>query len=508
MVPVPQPQPYGNLVSQQRNGQSTFYHFDGLGSTAALTTSTQTVSDSYTYRAFGDIAASSGTTTNPYQWVGREGYYRDEEAAELNLGHRHYDTATGRFTTEDPIGYHSGDSNFYRYGGNNPIVRTDPSGLAWNTWGSFGYSLLIEQPAQAVYNLPGNVYRGGRSLVTGEAGRALGDRVLQIQQKGSQRDFTGSLADYGNFARNITGEMVGTNRLAEGIAGADLATEESLTGEERIIRGASGVSQVAGTVAGGLSSVKAVAGKVTAVQNAKLPVAQQVKPVLQFDTPLPGSAALDPLVSNLREAALRLTPKRAGKTPVINKIEEKYPNKFDTAAEKARMDPVYQQGPRGNPKLPAPNKTGPAASKPLIGNAVDSIPSVRNDEFNRWFNKLTPDELDEIWKNPKLRDAIEDRLRHPGGLHEWHLVARTPTFKRWGLIADQIKEMRNLIKDTEFVNPVGRHGGKGSTVAHNELLEIIDSSTNYEQFVRRLQNWANYRLKGGVNALPSGLRPQ
>lgn len=128
-VPVPQPQPYGNLVSQQRSGQSTFYHFDVLGSAAALTTSTQTVSDSYTYRAFGDIAASSGTTTNPYQWVGREGYYRDQEASELNLGRRHYDTGTGRFTTEDPIGFNSGDGNFYRYVGNNPIVRTDPNGL-------------------------------------------------------------------------------------------------------------------------------------------------------------------------------------------------------------------------------------------------------------------------------------------------------------------------------------------------------------------------------------------
>ncbi len=136
------------------------------------------------------------------------------------------------------------------------------------------------------------------------------------------------------------------------------------------------------------------------------------------------------------------------------------------------------------------------------------VPSVRGGEFQSWFNRLSPDELDEIWKNQKLRDAIEDRLRNPGGLHEWHLVARTPTFKRWGLTAEQIKDMRTLIDDTKFVNPVGRHGGKGSTLAHNELLEIIDSSTNYVQFVRRLQNWAVYRLKGGVDALPYNLRPQ
>ncbi|MFN9751518.1 MAG: hypothetical protein ACK57U_09055, partial [Planctomycetota bacterium] len=61
---------------------------------------------------------------------------------------------------------------------------------------------------------------------------------------------------------------------------------------------------------------------------------------------------------------------------------------------------------------------------------LNSVPSVRNGEFNRWFDSLTPDELDQVWSNPKLREAVEARLRHPGGLHEWHLVSRTPTFKR------------------------------------------------------------------------------
>lgn len=39
-----------------------------------------------------------------------------------------------------------------------------------------------------------------------------------------------------------------------------------------------------------------------------------------------------------------------------------------------------------------------------------------------------------------------------------------------------------------------------------ELLGIIDSSNNYETFVRRLNNWANYRLEGGVISLPEGLQ--
>ncbi|WP_315069724.1 RHS repeat-associated core domain-containing protein [uncultured Clostridium sp.] len=135
------------------------------------------------------------------------------------------------------------------------------------------------------------------------------------------------------------------------------------------------------------------------------------------------------------------------------------------------------------------------------------IPSVRNDEFNKFFNSLTSEELDAIWKDPKLlRQTIEDRLRQPGGLHEWHLVSRTPQFKNWNVTAEQIKDLRSLTTDVKFVNPKGAHGGRGSTTAHNELLKIIDSSTDYDTFIRRLNNWANYRLDGGIDSLPKGLQ--
>ncbi len=131
------------------------------------------------------------------------------------------------------------------------------------------------------------------------------------------------------------------------------------------------------------------------------------------------------------------------------------------------------------------------------------IPSVRNGEFNNWFNDLTPEQFDQLWDNKKLREKIEDRIRRPGGYHEWHLVSRTPTFKRWGISKDDIKEMRTLTKDVKFVNPVGKHGGRGSTKAHNEILKIIDSSKDYESFVKRLNEWAQKRMENGIMDLPS-----
>nr|WGD92693.1 T7SS effector LXG polymorphic toxin [Bacillus subtilis] len=91
------------------------------------------------------------------------------------------------------------------------------------------------------------------------------------------------------------------------------------------------------------------------------------------------------------------------------------------------------------------------------------IPTVKSGEFNNWFNSLTTKQLDELWTDKKIRRAIERQLRAPGGMHEWHLVSRAPTFKHWGVTAEQIRDLRTAINKVEFVNPVGKHGGLGST---------------------------------------------
>ena len=100
-------------------------------------------------------------------------------------------------------------------------------------------------------------------------------------------------------------------------------------------------------------------------------------------------------------------------------------------------------------------------------------------------------------KIKKIRKKIERQLRAPGGFHEWNLVSRAPQFKYWNISTEEIRDLRTAISDVKFVNPNGVHGGLGSTKAHNELLAIIDTSNDYNTFVRRLNNWANYRLRVG-----------
>ena len=124
------PQAYGAYISQHRDdSQSSFYHFDPLGSTAALTDGTEMVTDSYLYTAFGEVLPGTGTTANPYQFVGLFGYFRDETTGIYSIHQRDYGADVGRFKSDDPIGFNAGDTNLQRPVGNNPINSIDPGGL-------------------------------------------------------------------------------------------------------------------------------------------------------------------------------------------------------------------------------------------------------------------------------------------------------------------------------------------------------------------------------------------
>jgi len=83
------------------------YHEDGLGSTMAMSDYTGSVTDKYSYDEWGATAHTYGSTSdNPYQYVGRLGYYthyQEPDFSLLQLGVRYYDGEIGRFTQLDPI---------------------------------------------------------------------------------------------------------------------------------------------------------------------------------------------------------------------------------------------------------------------------------------------------------------------------------------------------------------------------------------------------------------------
>jgi YD repeat-containing protein len=82
---------YGNLVSAFSGGQSTYYEYDGLGSTDALVNDAQAATDRYRYRAFGLETQYQGSSANDFNFVGQKGYFSDPEISLYFVRARSYD---------------------------------------------------------------------------------------------------------------------------------------------------------------------------------------------------------------------------------------------------------------------------------------------------------------------------------------------------------------------------------------------------------------------------------
>lgn len=114
-------------LEQQRTERRYYYHRNHQGSITALSDEQGNIVERFEYDAFGNITAHEKTeeTFNPFAYTGREFdrpdlyYYRA----------RYYDPTQRRFISPDPIELLSGDFNFYRYVGNDPLNTTDPSGM-------------------------------------------------------------------------------------------------------------------------------------------------------------------------------------------------------------------------------------------------------------------------------------------------------------------------------------------------------------------------------------------
>ena len=100
---------------------------DSQGSVREVIDNTGAVKDSLAYDAFGNIThESDATERGRYGWTGRE---LDVETGLQYNRARYYDSTTGRWISQDPLGFDAGDSNLYRYVNDRPTNSIDPSGL-------------------------------------------------------------------------------------------------------------------------------------------------------------------------------------------------------------------------------------------------------------------------------------------------------------------------------------------------------------------------------------------
>jgi RHS repeat-associated protein len=160
-----------------------WYLTDQQGSVRDVTDSNGVVVDTVGYDAYGNVTSE----TNPaergrYGWTGRE--VDVETGLQYNRA-RWYDSTTGRWLSQDPLGFDAGDSNLYRYVNNRPTYQEDPSGLEEN---GFFEQLIQERERELGRKLdplerfmvthPGSGAGSGFSSGAGQKKSALSDAGL------------------------------------------------------------------------------------------------------------------------------------------------------------------------------------------------------------------------------------------------------------------------------------------------------------------------------------------
>ena len=158
------------------------------------------------------------------------------------------------------------------------------------------------------------LYGGAKALVTGEAGRALGEQSVQMVESRTGQTFTGTASDWMGFTQATTGSIIGTNGIVEGLSGQDLRTMTPINnGLEQARRGLLGFGSFVLSAAGGLG--------MAAPFTKALPNLSSLARV-SFTNPVPQ------LTASLARLALAVIPKsvqriastlnRIGQTPVPN----------------------------------------------------------------------------------------------------------------------------------------------------------------------------------------------
>ncbi|ARU42347.1 hypothetical protein CCB80_14795 [Armatimonadetes bacterium Uphvl-Ar1] len=108
-----------------RGGVKTTFHA-GLKNDDVQSSASQVIGAAKVFDAFGKELSSTGAWKSQFGYAGKFGYQQDPDSGLKLLGHRYYDSSTGRFLTRDPI---KDGRNWYGYCGNSPVSAMDNDGL-------------------------------------------------------------------------------------------------------------------------------------------------------------------------------------------------------------------------------------------------------------------------------------------------------------------------------------------------------------------------------------------
>ncbi len=130
----------GTAYGFLHNGTLYYYDINLQGDVVGIYNGSGNLVASYTYDVWGAPELTSDNALAALNPLRYRGYFYDEETGFYYLQSRYYNPEVGRFISSD--GYVSTGQgilgyNPFAYCGNNPVNRSDPSGLFWKEIGNF-----------------------------------------------------------------------------------------------------------------------------------------------------------------------------------------------------------------------------------------------------------------------------------------------------------------------------------------------------------------------------------
>ncbi len=86
----------GELISERRDGEDIYHHYDSDGNTRETTDSAGNVLGQATYTAFGEVVAESGNTQTTYRLRGQQGFSTDSLTGDVSRDNQNYSPSLGR----------------------------------------------------------------------------------------------------------------------------------------------------------------------------------------------------------------------------------------------------------------------------------------------------------------------------------------------------------------------------------------------------------------------------
>lgn len=179
-----------------------YYQTDGLGSTITLTDQNGVPRTAYSYEPFGNTVILGELSDNPFQFTGRE----NDGTGLYYFRFRYYSPELQRFISEDPLGWSSGDANYFAYAHNNPLNFIDPYGLNEQSPKKNCWKIYWEQvernrvPGAELFGLPTGLLSAGLTALL-NFGPKYAEKASQYMATGafeSQR-----LTSHGFYLKNF-----------------------------------------------------------------------------------------------------------------------------------------------------------------------------------------------------------------------------------------------------------------------------------------------------------------